>query len=161
MDGGSLSGGAYEINDLMVAAISPNGTFPTSVTLTFTEAFALGRSYLLSFSGLMDCAGNTFAGEVAFGFGRTPTFNELLITEILADPDPTVGLPEREYLELHNPTNDLISIAGLTLSDATSSTILPDTTIEPGSYLILTTSGGQSELTSFGRTVAVTGFPVH
>ena len=36
----------------------------------------------------------------------------LIITEIFADPTPSKGLPEKEFIELYNPSSKLINLKG-------------------------------------------------
>jgi len=65
------------------------------------------------------------------------SFNDLLITEIMARPSTRTQLPDSEYAEIHNPGTSSISLRNFTFSDATRSVVLPDVTIEAGEYLIL------------------------
>ncbi|HEX8549489.1 MAG TPA: lamin tail domain-containing protein [Cytophagaceae bacterium] len=64
-------------------------------------------------------------------------FKDILITELMPDPSPSVDLPEREYIELYNRSNDTIDLAGFTISDSTSNCRLSRKLIYPKSYLVL------------------------
>lgn len=66
-----------------------------------------------------------------------PDFNELIITEIMADPDPTISQPLSEYIELYNNSDKILSLQDIIFSDANSSTKLPDIQILPGEYLLV------------------------
>lgn len=92
--------------------------------------------YTLSITGITDCPGNEIANEnsIEFVIGYTPGLHEIVINEIMADPSPIVGLPEAEYLEIHNLTDKLFDLSGGSISAAT---FLPNTFIEPNGYLIL------------------------
>lgn len=62
---------------------------------------------------------------------------DLVITEILMNPS---GAEERfrEWIEVHNPTTDTISMSGVVVEDLIRSYALPGTTaIAPGGYLVL------------------------
>jgi len=107
---------------------------------------------------LLDCTGNQLADTtLTFGVGRAPLFNELLITEIFYDPDPAFGLPEREFIEIYNSSNEIISTEGVFLTDATSSTVLPIFNLNPGTYYVLSSTAGASEFSL--NAVGVSGFP--
>src|SRR5690606_22953011 len=84
---------------------------------------------------------------------------ELLITEIMADPAPPLGLPEADYLEIYNPTEKVLSLKGIQLSDAVATTTLPNALLQPGEYAILCASGNADEFSAFGRAIGVSNFP--
>ena len=65
-----------------------------------------------------------------------PASNDLIINEIMADPDPQVLLPETEYIELYNRSNNSFSISQWVLTINHSKNILPCRTIYPGEYLL-------------------------
>ncbi|MBC6399485.1 MAG: lamin tail domain-containing protein [Ekhidna sp.] len=148
----------YSSNSLTINQAEVEEEFPLSVEITFVEEVTLGVTYDFSVSGLSDCAGNQIADTtLTFGFGRTPSFNELLITEIFYDPDPSVGLPEREYIELFNNTSEIISTEEIALTDATSTTELPAFNLKPNAFYVLTSNDGASEFST--NPIGMTGFP--
>lgn len=63
---------------------------------------------------------------------------ELIISEIMADPTPVRGLPDAEYVEIHNPTPRPIHLAGVELRRGASAVRLPDTLLAAGAFLALT-----------------------
>jgi hypothetical protein len=63
---------------------------------------------------------------------------DVVINEIMADPDPQVGLPEAEYIELFNRTSFPIRLRNWILEFSSSRKTLPDVTIAPSGYLSLT-----------------------
>ena len=65
------------------------------------------------------------------------SFNDLLITEIMARPSDRTQLPDSEFAEIHNPGTTAISLLNFTFSDATRTVPLPDVTIGAGEYLLL------------------------
>lgn len=136
------------------------GETANEVSLTLGEPFPVGNELDLSIAGLQDCLGNVITEmTVAIGVGRAPGFNDLIITEIMADPEPAKGLPIAEYLEIYNPTDVLISTADITLSDGTSETTLPTFNIEPQSYVILTPTSSADDFEPYGDTRGVSSWP--
>ena len=61
----------------------------------------------------------------------------ILINELMFDPDPQIGLPECEYIELYNTSGDTININGWMLKVGTKMQCLPYCTVPPASYLLL------------------------
>ena len=69
----------------------------------------------------------------------TPIYaNQIIFTEIMVDPTPSVGfLPNTQYLEIYNTTDTSKWIHTLTLSDPQTSCALPKFLLPPKSYLLL------------------------
>jgi hypothetical protein len=75
---------------------------------------------------------------------------DIIIDEIMADPDPVNGLPESEYVELYNRTLFPVNLSGWTFEYGSSVKTFPSVTIEPHGYLILTRG---DKMNSYGRCV--------
>lgn len=159
MDDESLIAGTYSVsNGITVNEVGVIGTFPTAVNLSFNEAIEAGILYNLTISGVSDCAGNEIEEtSIEFGVGRSPSFNELIITEIMFDPDPQVELPNQEFLEVYNATSDILSLEGINLTDASATITLPPRMLNPGEYYILASTTAASEFES--NAIGVSGFP--
>jgi hypothetical protein len=85
---------------------------------------------------------------------------DVVITEIMADPSPVVGLPNAEYLEIKNISSTPFNLNGWKLSDATSiGTINTSFVLQPDSIAILCSTGNVAAFSVYGRTIGVTGFP--
>lgn len=93
------------------------------------------------------CKANRIFAQESYG---------LLITEIMADPTPSHGLPEVEYIEIYNPTDSIISLNLITLYYATFSVQLPAATILPDEYVVLVRTGNQ---TLFDKTLKLIVLP--
>lgn len=160
MNESSLLSGSYTFSG-GISVSSVNVISQNEVQLTLSNALIGGDIYTLTINNVQDCAGNNIAANTTLqlGLGLVPQFNQVIITEIFADPDPKVNLPEFEYLELYNRTNKVISLQGCKLSDNTSTTTLGNINILPNEYLILTTTTGAPEFTQYGRVIGVSGFP--
>jgi hypothetical protein len=126
------------------------------------QPLTAGKLYELVFSNVEDCTGNPIGTNSSqIGLGRTPTFGELVISEIMADPEPQVGLPEVKYVEIHNTTSDLISMKDVAYSDNTKSALLPNQNIASGEYILLSSTSASviSALQPFGKVIGVSSFP--
>ncbi|WP_416867885.1 MAG: lamin tail domain-containing protein [Imperialibacter sp.] len=132
----------------------------TSVLATLKQPLTPGAEYMVTVGGIVDCSGNKMkVADMKVGVGRPPTFGELVISEIMPDPDPTQGLPEAEYIEIFNPTNEWISYNGSSLIVGEKQATFPNGAIAPGSFLILCSSGNQPRLKEFGATLVITSMP--
>lgn len=66
-----------------------------------------------------------------------PSPGDILIDEIMADPEPSVGLPEIEYIELRNVSNQFVSLKNCSIRDPGFKMELPPIVIYPDSFLLI------------------------
>jgi hypothetical protein len=156
--GQAVQNAHYQLEDEHpVAALLVDGQ---TVRLVFNQPLEPLTRYQLTLSGLQTIDGDIIPKSThSVGLGRTPGFNELLITEIMADPNPTVGLPEVEYLEIYNASDDLLSTEGLRLADATSTALFPPGLLLPEEYLIVSAPTDQTKLSAQGKAIGISNFP--
>jgi hypothetical protein len=84
----------------------------------------------------------------------------VLITEVMADPTPSVGLPAVEYIELKNVSGRPVDLDRWRISDASgSATIQGAQWLLPDSQLVVCARTQAAELQRFSRTVGVASFP--
>ena len=82
------------------------------------------------------------------------SYNSVIVTEIMADPTPVVGLPDAEYIEIFNRSSQPISTKGWRLGTA----LLPDSVLAAGSYAILCSRNSAPLLARFGRVWGLSSF---
>ena len=115
-----------------------------SVLLDFASAFPNGYHQRLRVHGIKDTANNALADTVTSILFFTPSpvfFKDILLTEIMADPTPPVGLPEAEFVELYNRGAHPVDLFGWSVSDASTTVKLGHFILLPGKYAIVTTGG--------------------
>ncbi|HEY1045312.1 MAG TPA: lamin tail domain-containing protein [Bacteroidia bacterium] len=66
-----------------------------------------------------------------------PLPGDILIDEIMADPEPSVGLPEIEYIELRNVSNHFISLENCSIRDPGFKMELPPIVLYPDSFFLI------------------------
>lgn len=147
------------ITGVEVASRAVQGELDEQLVLVLGTDLILGQIFNVLIAEAVDCSGNIMTPQTKeVGFGAAPTFNELIVTEIMADPEPVVGLPNSEYLELYNASDRLISLSGLTLKDNTSETLLPRVTLRPATYLLIAPNATLGEFQSSNK-VGISGWP--
>ncbi|HEX2846961.1 MAG TPA: lamin tail domain-containing protein [Chitinophagaceae bacterium] len=84
----------------------------------------------------------------------------VVINEIMADPTPSVQLPEYEWVELINTGPEPVNLRNWRLGDATSlSGPFPEFLLQPDSLVIICSGSARPFLQPWGQTLTVTSFP--
>jgi hypothetical protein len=127
------------------------------VRLTLSSNLSPGN-YSITANQSKDLPGNiqTTAQTVNFSIAVALAPRSIQINEIFSDPDPSVGLPSGEFVELYNPGNAARSLQNWTFEDATTTITLPNVTIPANGYLILCNRADTNAYKVFGKTVGVT-----
>ena len=85
--------------------------------------------------------------------------NDVIINEIMADPDPPVDLPNAEYIELYNRTENIINLVGWKISCGNNVGTIQQGEIAPNGFLLLCTTNARNDFLQFGNVAQVTSFP--
>ena len=128
----------FELNNTQpdtVIAIDDNHT---SFVLNFDFPFPDTNTLLIK--NINDVCGNIVSDSTITFYYREGEMYDILITEIMADPSPVVGLPEIEYIEIYNSSKNDLDIEGWKLSINNNVITLPDYELKNNEYLILTDS---------------------
>ena len=87
--------------------------------------------------------------------------NDIVINEIMADPSPAVALPEWEYIELYNVSENTINIRDWILIIGKKEYIFEnDIEIQPDEYLVLCHNNAVEDLSKFGNCHAFSSFQI-
>lgn len=152
---------AYTISGGIGSPVSAVCQGPSSqqVTLHLKEPLKGFEVYSIVINALHDCR-MTPLSVTALNFSNyKPMQSDLIITEIMADPDPVVALPNIEYLEVLNRTNFPISLSGYSICAGTTCATIDCGTIQPGAYFILCDMEFETAMKRFGNVVGVENFP--
>lgn len=131
------------------------------VVLDFSSALLPNNLYRLAIIGVEDRFGNVFHNTVEILYYEARE-GDLVFNELMVDPNPVVGvapnaLPDREYIELYNTTALPVSLTNFILSIGSGSYKLPDYTVAPGSFVVLTKDEAVSE---FSGNLPVVGLDI-
>ena len=136
-----------------------DGVDPALIHLVPTTPLVNGSSYILETNFIEDLVGNTSSIQTApfsYLIAESPTPGDIAINEIMADPDPIVGLKSAEYVELYNRSNKIFNLQNWKLGDNSSNGTIQTGWLMPGDYIVLTST---NNLDSFAVAIAVTSFP--
>lgn len=85
---------------------------------------------------------------------------DVVLTEIMADPSPMIGLPNYEWIELTNTSSATINLQQWRIADASSvSGPMPFFLLKPDSSVIVCSNTAFASLSAFGNCIAVSSFP--
>jgi hypothetical protein len=108
---------------------------------------------------IRDNYGNTNDCDSIVFFNYLPGFNDLIITELMADPFPPVNLPEAEYLELYNRCKYSIQLGGWQICAGSDCATFDTVIIHPGKYMILYDSRYSDLFSRLSGKLPMNGFP--
>ncbi|MEZ4720920.1 MAG: lamin tail domain-containing protein [Flavobacteriales bacterium] len=134
------------------------------VTLQLPSAMVSETTYTLSVSGVKDAEGIAIVPvDTSFffiDFATGISFRDIVINEIMADPTPQVGLPDGEFVEIHNTTANYYSLDQAVFHDGTGNFSFPSGHyIAPGEYIVLCDDSDSAALAAYGKVIAFTSFP--
>jgi len=138
-----------------------DGVDPTLVHLSFGADFPGNVTQTLEVNGIEDLFSNTILAtseEFIYVLTGVAGFRDVVFNEIFADPTPSFGLPEAEFLELYNPSSSYIDLGGWTFVNTTTEKILPPFMLAPGAFVILCNSTNLDLFTPFGDVIPISSF---
>ena len=127
--------------------------------IEFADEFINKTLNTLTINRLSDVKDN-FSLNLKIEF--TPVWAErgdIIISEIMADPLPSVSLPEKEYIEITNRTSFPYDLHNWKLISGEQKTTLPHITIGPSEIIILCSLQDTAILSGFGMTKGIKSFP--
>lgn len=133
----------------------------SEVILTLFSSLANGESYTVSVSGVADLAGNIAVGEEApftFFIPEEPVAGDVIFNELFPDPNPSVGLPEFEFIELYNRSEAFFDLEGWILVNTTTERPLSSAVLPPEEFLILCDEEAVAAFQPFGNVMGITSF---
>jgi hypothetical protein len=130
------------------------------VHLTFSAAFSQAIIYTIIIDNVQDLNNNTMIADSSVFILYTPKEFDVVINEIMADPNPVVALPDLEWVELYNRTAYPVNMKNWKFGMGTTVKTIPDMTIAPHAYILFTTTSGQSAMSLYGTAYAITSFAV-
>lgn len=128
------------------------------VTQTASSFFGIVCVYTMTNSQNFFFDDFVIMGDPFIDPSQPADYKDVIITEIFPDPSPVIGLPEAEFIEIHNRSEKIINLGGWKFTDGSSTATLSGF-FEPGEYKIITATGSALLFTSFGSVLGVANFP--
>ncbi len=126
--------------------------------LIFDEPFENKTTWSVTAIDICDIAGNRASLTFTDILLAYPEFGDVIISEIMADPDPAVELPPSEYIEVFNRTDYSFDISALMLSVGDDVFSPEGGTILPQEYAIVCNDNDSLLFAQFGKTIPVRSF---
>ena len=157
--------GNYEVtgSSLNVISAELQSGDPTKVDLTLSDPIQNGETITLAITNVEDLAGNAMNTEtidIFYFIADVAESKDLVFNEIMADPSPSVGLPEQEYIEIFNASDKIFDMKNWVLVNTTTSKTLTSAVIFPGEYLILCHADYVPLFEEFGTVIGIPSFVV-
>ena len=163
MNGASLENpSSYVIsNGLTVASVSITGEEILCAILSLSAPLERGLEYIVSVSGVADCSGNVLNTSPGFRIllSEPASQGDIIINEILADENPSIGLPSAEFIELYNRSDKSLNLDGWRIGTDRGMGSLPSYMLDADSYVIVAKSTEVDSFARFGPAIAPSSWP--
>ncbi len=136
LDNQSVENSAFELKSGVEVQSLIYEEQDTSI-IFMVKGLSWNEESILTISNLSDLSGNKIS-DTSFVVHWQKIFpGDIIITELMIDPEPSVYLPEQEYIEIYNAANYALSVSEIQLIVDEKITSLPDKVILPDTYLII------------------------
>lgn len=135
---------------------------PATLRLIPSPEISPQTAYTLQISGIKDVSGNTRGSDdipIFFIDARGAMPFEVILNELMIAPGDETPLPNEEYYELYNRSNDYLDLGNLFVVDETSMAAIPAYNLAPDSFLILCDQGDGLLFEPYGDVLEVPGLP--
>ncbi len=150
----------YSIDPVIsITSVSIDTTNPALVHLLFNSPLKNGLLYVLTTDSIADNAENFSSIQISnftYLISENPVFGDVIISEMMVDPTPTIGLPEVEYIEIYNRSNKYFNLKNWKIGDATGDGTIGESWLKPGEYKVICST---SSVTNFKNSIGATNFP--
>jgi hypothetical protein len=93
------------------------------------------------------------------GIGKEPSFLYLLITELLFDEIPSIGLPESEYIEMFNASGQILDLGHTMIITPKDTFQLPGFDLFPDQFMVLCPATRLTRFNGISQVMGIRPFP--
>jgi hypothetical protein len=139
-----------------------DGSNPALIHLTFPTPFTNGQVDTLTIQNIEDLSVNTMITETQtfmYFVSAIPSYRDVVINEIFADPTPQLGLPAADFIELYNASDSIFDLNGWVFSDAAASEALGTYILLPGEYVVIADDNYTFDFSVYPNVLFVASFP--
>jgi hypothetical protein len=127
-------------------SVAQNNQQPEIVTLFLNEPMTDGSIDSLHIRNILDLSGNRLSDTVVRVFYYQPKTYDILIHEIMADPDPPIDLPNCEYVELYNRSGYPINLEGWSFRYGSNEKTFPAKLLPSKGFLLIVKDSAYSNV---------------
>jgi len=152
----SISGG------LNITQVEADNTNSSLIHLTLDNEMTSGEDYTIEATNISDSEGNIAAllsASISYFVPETADVFDILINEIMADPNPPVALPDAEFVELYNRSDKNIDLKDFGFASGGAPVPLPSYLLQAGAYVVLTDEDNAALFLSSTPVIALNNFP--
>jgi len=151
----------YVVDNAMGSPVTVGfGENLATVVLEFEREIGNGINYMLTVSNIKDMWNNMLEStSTTFSVYEASEY-DVVINEIMADPNPVVGLPEWEYVELYNTTEFSIDLKDWEIQIGSNDNYFGTYVLPPHGYVILCHNDAVPELRTYGDCIGFSSFSV-
>lgn len=124
-----------------------------TILLHYNQLLPTNTNFSLLISGLLDTAGNIMNDTTLYFYQQEHQMFDVVINEIMMDPEPNVQLAEAEYIECFNRANYPLNLKGWHLKINEKEYTIDSVTIMPQSYLLLLKPSDSIAFTNSHQTI--------
>jgi hypothetical protein len=157
---GKMSLAGFSVNNEIGNPVTLNLLSPASIILTFIGTFTSTLNYEVTVAETEDIYGNAIRNLKNNFFCYFAKPYDIVMNEIMADPEPAMNLPLVEYIELMNKTGYEIEANGWHLTVGENSIALPPFRMEEQTYLLICEAFDSLLLQPYGTVLPVKGLPL-
>ncbi len=147
----------WNCSSIGILSASTNPSNSSEIIIIFTTSILQETLYTISHPNIEDCEGNSNPIQFDLFVGKTPEIGDIIFSEILADPDPTLpgGLPA-EFVEIWNVSEHTLELQGVRFNNAT---IDFQFLLAPNSFITLGDSDNALAFLSLSNKILLNNFP--
>ncbi|WP_231463358.1 lamin tail domain-containing protein [Pedobacter sp. Leaf132] len=153
----------YYLSNSYATPIKIEATASQNIYRLIFEKVLESGSYNLQVKNVVDKRGNSLLANSSLNFiyikPYTAKYGDVVINEIFANPTGNPSLPQREFVEVWNTTNEYILTQGWKYADQSSTYTFLIDTIKPNQHVILTAKADESLFKPFGKTIGLSPWP--
>ncbi len=138
-------------------SVQVSSPFSKSAKMFFSTAIPTG-TYQVVCHSLSYCGRNDTNVYYKLEIREQSENDEIIISELMVDPSPSTGLPEAEYIEIHNKGDKKYDLQ-LLISDNRNSAEFHIDSIERNGYLILTDIINQEKWLDYENVLFISDMP--
>ena len=149
----------FSLNPGNLTPVSIVRETPSVYSIGFADEFINRSDYSLTLKDLCNRNGNCLKNINVLFTPLWPETGDIVISELMADPEPVVSLPGREYIEITNRTGNTYNIKNWKLSSGGQDYIFPDQIIDPYEIIVICATQDTSEFSKYGKVMGLKQLP--